>query len=195
MVELTKSLDANKAKAGDLVSTKVVTDTWIDDKTLLPDHAKLLGHVVEAQGRTKDNPQSKVTVIFDKAILKDGSEVPVNVIVVRVLPPQQILTHPSEAPFPSMNETMSRAAGPVVTDGKVGPNTEPIKEPIWSQYHGNPSFQDARASGLAGLQLATSSRKSESVTELRSNQRDVKLDKGCLVYLKVVSTSPSSAAQ
>src|SRR6266702_153175 len=59
MVELTKSLDANKAKAGDLVSTKVVTDTWIDDKTLLPDHAKLLGHVVEAQGRTKDNPQSK----------------------------------------------------------------------------------------------------------------------------------------
>ena len=195
MVELTKSLDASKTKAGDLVSTKVVTDTWIDDKTMLPDHTKLLGHVLVAAGRTKDNPQSKVAVVFDKAILKDGSEVPVNVIVVRVLAPQRILTHPSESPLPTMNETMSRAAGPVVTDGRTGPNTEPIREPIWSQYHGNGPFPDAREAGLAGLQLATLARKSESITEFRSTQREVKLDKGCLVYLKVVSPSQVSATQ
>jgi hypothetical protein len=39
---------------------------------------------VEAQPRTKDNPESKLTIAFDKAVLKDGSELPLHGVVARV---------------------------------------------------------------------------------------------------------------
>jgi hypothetical protein len=43
--------------------------------------SKLIGHVTEAQARTKENTESKLGIVFDHAVLKDGTQVTFNAVV------------------------------------------------------------------------------------------------------------------
>jgi hypothetical protein len=49
-----------------------------DGKTVIPKGTKLVGHVTQASARGKGEAESSLGVVFDKAILKNGQEVPVN---------------------------------------------------------------------------------------------------------------------
>src|SRR6185312_15610974 len=53
--ELTKSLDAKKAKPGDQVTAKLTQDVKQDGKVVLLKGSKLKGHVTEAQAKSKEN--------------------------------------------------------------------------------------------------------------------------------------------
>lgn len=79
--ELTKSLDAKKAKAGDEVTAKATQDVKSNGHVVVHKGSKLVGHVTEAQARTKDNSESRLGVVFDRAVLKDGSQVTLNAAV------------------------------------------------------------------------------------------------------------------
>ena len=83
-VEITSDLDVKKAHEGDIFRTKLWADLRTGDKILLPEKTIIAGHVVEAQPRSKANPESKLTIAFDKAVMKDGSEVPLHAVVERV---------------------------------------------------------------------------------------------------------------
>ncbi len=43
--------------------------------------SKLVGHVTEAQARTKENGESKLGIAFDKAVLKGGQEMAFNGVI------------------------------------------------------------------------------------------------------------------
>src|SRR5438270_169979 len=58
--ELTKTVDAKKAKAGDPVSAVLVTDVLAHGKIVVRHDAKLLGHVTEAQIHSKETPESRL---------------------------------------------------------------------------------------------------------------------------------------
>lgn len=83
-VEMNSDVDVKKAHPGDVFKTKVWDDVRSGDKVVLPQKTIIVGHVVAAQPCTKDNPDSKLTIAFDKAILKNGSELPLHGIVERV---------------------------------------------------------------------------------------------------------------
>jgi hypothetical protein len=87
--ELTKSLDAKKAKPGDEVSAKLTQDVKENGKVVLHKGSKLVGHVTEAQAKSKENAESKLGVVFDKAVLKGGEELPFNGVIQAVAPPVQ----------------------------------------------------------------------------------------------------------
>jgi hypothetical protein len=73
-VELTKTIDAKKAKPGDEVVAKVTMDLKTNSgEVLVPKDTKVTGHVTEAQARSKDQKESQVGIAFDHATLKDGS--------------------------------------------------------------------------------------------------------------------------
>ena len=76
--ELLKALDAKKAKPGDEVVAKVTQDVKADDKVLLPKGSKVMGKVTQAQGRAKGQDESTLGLIFDSAVLKDGTQVPIS---------------------------------------------------------------------------------------------------------------------
>ena len=82
--EMSNDVDAKKAHAGDIFRARIWREVRSGDKIILPQKTVLIGHVVEAQPHTKDNPQSKLTIAFDKAVLKDGSELPLSGVVARV---------------------------------------------------------------------------------------------------------------
>jgi hypothetical protein len=83
-VELSKDVDAKKAHSGDEVRTKLWADVRAGDNIILPKKTLIVGHVAEAQARTKANPESKLTIAFDKAVLKNGSEIPLHAVIERV---------------------------------------------------------------------------------------------------------------
>src|ERR1043166_9298015 len=87
--ELSKSLDAKKAKPGDEVSAKLTQDVKSNGKVVLHKGSKLVGHVTEAQARSKENAESKLGIVFDKAVLKGGQEVAFNSVIQAVAPPLQ----------------------------------------------------------------------------------------------------------
>jgi hypothetical protein len=73
-VQLTKTIDAKKAKPGDEVVAKVTMDLKTNSgEVLVPKDTKVTGHVTEAQARSKDQKESQVGIAFDHAALKDGS--------------------------------------------------------------------------------------------------------------------------
>jgi hypothetical protein len=87
--ELTKSLDAKKAKPGDEVTAKVTQDVKSNGSVVIHKGSKLVGHVTEAQAKSKENAESKLGVVFDKAVLKGGQEVAFNGMIQALAPPVQ----------------------------------------------------------------------------------------------------------
>jgi hypothetical protein len=88
--ELTKSLDAHKAHAGDEVTAKVTEDVKTNGKVMVHKGSRLVGHVTEAKARTKSDAESRLGVVFDHAVLKDGSQVSLNAFVQAVAPRSEL---------------------------------------------------------------------------------------------------------
>jgi hypothetical protein len=78
---LSGSLDAKKAKPGDPVTAKTTEPTSTPDHGQLPKGTKLLGHVTEAKAAGSGEAQSVLSFTFDRAVLKDGREIPINTTV------------------------------------------------------------------------------------------------------------------
>jgi hypothetical protein len=85
---LTKPIDSRKMKPGDLVIARTMEASKADGKTVIPSGAKLVGHVTQASARANGDPYSAVEFVFDKAVLKHGEEIPLDVEVRAVALPQ-----------------------------------------------------------------------------------------------------------
>src|ERR1700748_1188606 len=79
--ELTRSVDAKKAKAGDEVTAKVTQDVKVNGSVVLQKGSKLEGHITEAQAKTKDG-ESKLGVLFNVAVSKSGQEIALNGVII-----------------------------------------------------------------------------------------------------------------
>jgi hypothetical protein len=75
---LNAPVDSKKAKAGDEVTARTTEAVKADGKTVIPKGTKLVGHVTQASARGKGEAESSLGVVFDRAILKNGQEMPVN---------------------------------------------------------------------------------------------------------------------
>jgi hypothetical protein len=79
---LTKGIEVKKAKTGDEVVAKVQND--IKNKAgevLVPKDTRLMGKVTEAQPRSKEQKESRLGLVFDHAVLKDGTQCPVSMSI------------------------------------------------------------------------------------------------------------------
>ena len=74
--ELTKPVDARKCRPGDEVVAKTTHDVKSNGQTVLPRGSKIVGHVTDVQAREKGQQESHVGIAFERAVLKDGSQMP-----------------------------------------------------------------------------------------------------------------------
>lgn len=80
-VTLLKAVDAKKSKVGDEVTAKVTQDLKADGKVLIAKNSKIVGHLTDVKAKSKDQPQSMVTITFENAVLKDGGQIPVTATI------------------------------------------------------------------------------------------------------------------
>jgi hypothetical protein len=75
---LSKPVDARKAKSGDQVMAKTTQDVRSDSGVVIPRGSRLVGHVTDAKAKAKGDSESALGIAFDRAILRNGQEVPLN---------------------------------------------------------------------------------------------------------------------
>jgi hypothetical protein len=111
-VQLAKSLDARKLKAGDPVEAKVTADLHMGDGTIIPRGSNVTGHVTKASARAKGDPESELGLVFDRISLKSGRDIPVKTSIQAVGPPPNYGPAPAQmgdgAPIPNTG-----APGPI----------------------------------------------------------------------------------
>ena len=79
--ELSQSVDSKKAKAGDPITARTTEAIKKDGQVVIPKGTKLVGHVTRASAKSKGDADSALAVQFDRAILKDGREMPLQATV------------------------------------------------------------------------------------------------------------------
>jgi hypothetical protein len=76
--ELSSPIDSKKCKPGDAVNGRTTEAVKSEGRTVIPKGAKLVGHVTQASARAKGESESALGIVFDKAILKNGEEIPLS---------------------------------------------------------------------------------------------------------------------
>lgn len=87
--ELAKSIDAKKARPGEEISAKLSQDVISGGEVVLPKGTRLIGHVLEVQAHSKEHPESRLVLVFDKAVPKRGQEMAISAVIVAIAPPLQ----------------------------------------------------------------------------------------------------------
>ena len=75
---LSSPIDSKKCKPGDTVNAHSTEAVKSEGKTVIPKGSKLVGHVTQASARAKGESESSLGIVFDRAILKNGQEIPLS---------------------------------------------------------------------------------------------------------------------
>jgi hypothetical protein len=199
--ELAKSIDAKKAKQGDQVVAKTSQDLLSGGQVIIPRGAKIIGHVTQAKAREKGEPESTLGIAFDKLVMKDGHELPLNASIQALAGPPSMAAS-SAAPMSEsggMPGGMSGSAsggmggGGARGAGSAGTSpTAPGSPGSYPQDTGVPSSAGTSnrtlapnaqgVVGISGLSLTTGADNSSVIT---SQNKNVKLDGGTQLMLRV----------
>ncbi len=198
-VELTKTVDAKKAKQGDPVLAKVTMDLKTNSgEVIVPKDTKVMGHVTEAQARSKEQKESQLGIAFDHAVLKSG-DINLPMSIQAVIAP------------PSANDTNSNAsAGPGAPATGGGTATSPMgggrssagagQSPSSTAPNAAPtSGTDAQQQGSARPQITGNTQGVVGISNLKleagqtatqgsvlsSEKNNVKVESGTMLLLKV----------
>jgi hypothetical protein len=193
-LELSKTVDAKKARPGDPVSALLLADVVSHGKIALRADSKLLGHVTEAQAHTQDQPESRLGIVFDKVVLKGGHEMAFSSVLVAVRSAPRLQIDSMSGPVPP---NMNPAANPQPEKHYPAPKTPTVPLPAGSKDPGTKDDRDLVKHGTAdlfptdveGLSLEPSADKSNRVVV--SFKRTVKLESGMRLELRVTNSNPA----
>jgi hypothetical protein len=198
-VQLTKTVDAKKAKTGDEVVAKVTQDMKTQTgEVLVPKDTKVIGHVTEAQARSKGEKQSELAIAFDHAILKDGQDVRLPMSIQAVIAPQNNAASASggndvgaEATSGAGMPSPSASAGRAGMGGSQAPQAPSGAESMPSNSGNTQSGRsayppiNAQTQGVIGVPNVTLSSAQNGGPVMSSEKSNVKLESGTMLLLKV----------
>jgi hypothetical protein len=191
-VQLTKTIDAKKAKTGDEVVAKVTMDMKANGgEVIVPKDTKIVGHITEAQARSKEQKESQLAISFDQAVLKD-QPVPLPMSIQAVIGPQgndnssgpgatpspsgtgTTATSPMSGRSPMSEQTQSPPSGPPQSTG--GPQEGTQRPKITANTQG--------VIGISNVTLAPAPNGTQG-SVLSSEKTNVRLESGTMFLLRV----------
>jgi hypothetical protein len=195
-VALVKTIDAKKAKTGDEVVAKVTQDLKTNGgEVILAKDTKVVGHVTEAQARSKEQKESQLAVLFDRAVTKDSGDINMPMSIQAIIGSQNNNPQGGEA---SGNEGTERSTASMPSPGRSGmsgasasatPSSTtaetPSSEPSQAN-HGSSAPITAQTRGVIGisdLTLAPPDASKGSV--FTSEKNNVKIESGTMLLLRV----------
>ena len=166
-VELSKSIDAKKVKAGDKIEAKTVVDLLSDGQVVIPKDSKILGHVTDVKARSKDSKDSMIGIVFDTLSTKDGGELTIQSAIRAIGRPVE-----QGSNYSSMAGGPIGSSGASLPSGAAGPPNS----------SGGPL--DPRSEGVVGIKdLSLSTSGPASV--ISSSRENVHLDSGTQLILRI----------
>jgi hypothetical protein len=124
---LTQKLTSKNAKVGDSVSAKTLSEARLSNGTKLPKGTKLVGHVTEVQAKGGEHHDGHIAFLFDRAVLRDGQEIPIRAGLQSISAPAAATTSDADALYAgggggSMNPGVGggRTTGGGLAGGPIG---------------------------------------------------------------------------
>jgi type II secretory pathway pseudopilin PulG len=214
-------LDARHNKPGDRVVARTTQDVKQDGQVVLQKGSRLIGHVTQAQARSKQNAESSLGVVFDNAVTKHGQQAPVH-LDIQALAAAANQTSASLGQNTGMLDSGTSAAGSGrasgggllggaggtlggvaggagsiagnagnTVNGTVGATTQVAGSAAGAAGGLNAAGQLTSAStgviGLQGLNLTSAVSNGTQASVVNSTSRNVHLDSGTQMVLRVVS--------
>lgn len=194
--ELNSSVDSRKVKVGDRVEAHTTEVVKYDGKVIVPNGAKLEGHVTEATARAKGDSGSTLAIQFDKAIPKKGEAISLNVAILAIAAPQSDLSGGSPGPGRDPMSGLGASAAGGSPMGASRPQNPATGTPVDSTTEPSGSAQLPANSrgvhGLKDLKLMAASLNTSQTTVITSNGKNVHLDRGTrLLLVAQADTAPS----
>jgi hypothetical protein len=182
--ELDKTIDAKKAKVGDPVSAKTTDDLKSTPPNLATKGCRIVGHVAEVAAHQGSSP-STLGIVFDKLVLKDGSEMPLPAKI-------QAIGFPDSTVPINDDQTVNKMGGNVGTTQSATTIGAGGGQP--SGYGGQrlpsamPTNSDAKlpfnaqgAIGMSAVELGTGNAQESLLT---SKKHNVKIENGMQMILR-----------
>jgi hypothetical protein len=203
LVELNSGMDSKKLKAGDAIvahTTEAMKST--DDRTIMPKNTKIEGHVTQSAARSKGGDNSSLGIQFDKASLKDGGEIPLNVVIQALAGPSSAAAPMDSDPTPSPSNTGTTQTSPMSGgNGHMGaPNAQAPSTGANSPMP--PSSASPRldsksrgAIGMHGLTLNDEPANNRPASVIVSNGKSVHLEGGTQLLLVVQPQASQPSGQ
>jgi Bacterial conjugation TrbI-like protein len=167
---LLKGIDARKAKVSDKIEAQIVVDLSANGSIVIPKGSKIVGHVTEAQGISKDPKNSRVGIVFDTVSMKDRGDVIILAVIQAIGPAGPTPNFSTKAGFP-----MAGSVGPPRSGGwgqasdKFGGSLDPSSQGVV---------------GLKGLELS----RSGAASVVSSSSENVRLESGTQLILRTEET-------
>jgi hypothetical protein len=192
---LTKSLESKSATANQEVILQSISDVIVDGKVIIPKGSKLVGHVSEVATRGKDEPQSVLAIIIDKAVTTEGVEILLQAIIAAVARPKSALSsdptygmmHSNEPKMIGSGASSAASTGGLSASSKVSSTaavaTANLKGGMDESSLLNENSQGAE--GYEGLSLSWRLMAPPPVTVFASKGKNVKLEAGTQMLLRM----------
>ena len=193
-VELTKTIDAKKAKTGDEVFAKVSRDLKTNSgEILVSKDTKVIGHVTEAKAHSKEQKESEIGIAFDHAVSKAGEmQLPMSIRAI-VAPPSDASADSSAGGYGRSGPATGGATATSPMGNRNGPmeGTPPPPSPTAVPTSGDSAQRPPITGntqgviGMPDLRLAPSSQNATQGSVVTSEKGNVKLESGTILLLRV----------
>jgi len=187
--ELTKSIDARKAKIGDEVIAKTV-EGFISGKNgwVVPKGSELLAHIT-AVSLHQGESASTLGIAFDKIVLKNGTEVTLKATIQAIgapeLNPALTTTSPAIGGVVSPPGDVGNSGGMPVP-GSTAPGVPAPQAPPAGWGTANGDVRTPKTQGMARIPGVSLSPKQGEVSTINSTKHDVKLESGTQIVLRIL---------
>ncbi|MDQ6651190.1 MAG: hypothetical protein M3Y84_00425 [Acidobacteriota bacterium] len=116
-------MEAKRVTVGQEFVLKTVSNVVVDGELVIPKHTRVVGHVTETATKGKDQSQSELWLVIDKAVRKDGTEIPLQAIIAAIASPQNssLTDDPAYGMMHSNEPTQSSAKPASSTSGGALP--------------------------------------------------------------------------
>jgi hypothetical protein len=196
-----KRLETKTAGVDQELTLRTINDVVVDGVVVIPRGSTVIGHVVEVATKGKESEQTILAIVIDKAVLDTGKEIRLQAIIAAVAA-RQDGSLPSDPTYGMMhsNEPKMVGAGPSATrPGELSPSSKVESTATLNAARINGEMRNGLllnadsqgAIGFSELSLSWRLTTPPAVTVFSSNRKEIKLEAGTQVLLRMAPPSAS----
>jgi hypothetical protein len=192
---LTKAVESKSATAGQELSLRTISDVMVQGRVIIPRGSKVVGHVSEVATKRKDEPQSVLAIVIDKAVTTGGREIPLQAIIAAIAAPRSSLSSDPTYGMMRSNEPKMVGANPrdAASSGELSASSKASSTAAVATANlkgsmDEPSVLNEDSQGAVGyedLSISWHLMVSPPITVFASKGKNVKLEAGTQMLLRM----------
>ena len=174
-------------------------DMLSQGKVVIPRNTKIEGHITSAKPHTKDSPDSQLGIAFDRILMKNAGELPMQAAIQAIAPPVRMDNSAAATVAPTGSAPKSQPSGNTgsgnMGPGNMGSANSAATAPSsagQSPAMGTPDAASAGPSGILTLEAkgavdmkGANLTSAKEANVIASSRQNVKLDGGTQMMLRV----------